>query len=144
MAEIILQQSRLFLISFSYGVILGIWYDVFRAIRKSVVHKNKIVHMEDVLFCFSGAVGLFLLFQICNQGRIRFFVLLGMEAGMLLYFFLLSPVAGKGICLIIEMLFRILKLPGKRISRLVKLIVKSLSKSLKNTIRTVRIIKSRK
>ena len=144
MAEIILQHSRLFLISFIYGMILGFWYDIFRAIRKSVEHRNKVVHMEDILFCFSGAIGLFLLFQICNQGRIRFYVLLGMEAGLLLYFFLLSSVVGRGIYLIIGLLFRILKLLGKGISRPVKLIVKSLSKSLKNTMRTVRIIKSRK
>lgn len=144
MAEIILQQSRLFLISFVYGVILGVWYDIFRAIRKSVEHRNKVVHMEDVLFCFSGAVGLFLLFQICNQGRIRFYVLLGMEVGLVAYFFVLSPVAEKGIRLMIGLFLRILKLLGKGISRPCKLIVKSLSKSLKNTIRTVRIIKSRK
>ena len=144
MAEIIVQQFHLFLISFGYGMVLGVWYDIFRALRKSVEHRNKMVHMEDLLFCFSGALGLFLLFQICNQGSIRFYVFLGMEAGLVLYFFLISPVVGKAICLFMKTLCQIFRFLGKRISRPVKLIVNSFSKSLKNTIRTVRIIKNRK
>ncbi|MDD7113614.1 MAG: spore cortex biosynthesis protein YabQ [Lachnospiraceae bacterium] len=144
MAEIIMQQTRLFLISFGYGVILGIWYDIFRALRKSVEHRNKAVHMEDILFCFSGAAGLFLLFQICNQGRIRFYVLLGMEAGLILYFFLLSPLLCKVLCFIVRKLLGCFRLVGKGISCPVKLIVNSFSKSLKKTMRTVRIIKSKK
>ena len=90
MAEIIVQQSSLFLISMLYGVILGVWYDFFRAVRKKVSHRNRTVHMEDVVFCLSAAAGLFLLFQIYNQGRIRFYVLLGLFAGAVAYFFVLS------------------------------------------------------
>lgn len=144
MADIIMQQSRLFFISFSYGMILGVWYDIFRGLRKSVEHRNKVVHMEDILFCFSGAAGLFLLFQICNQGRIRFYVLLGMEAGLILYFILLSPVLGKALGYAIKIFIGLFQFIGRGIISPVKLIVNSSSKSLKNTLRTVRIIKSRK
>lgn len=95
MAEIIVQQSSLFLISMLYGVILGVWYDFFRAVRKKVSHRNRTVHMEDVVFCLSAAAGLFLLFQIYNQGRIRFYVLLGLFAGAVAYFFCAECAGGK-------------------------------------------------
>ena len=56
MAEIIVQQSSLFLISMLYGVILGVWYDFFRAVRKKVSHRNRTVHMEDVVFCLLSLI----------------------------------------------------------------------------------------
>ncbi len=84
-----------FLISVLYGVILGLWYDFFRAVRRKISHRNRTVHMEDIVFCLSAAAGLFLLFQIYNQGSIRFYVLLGLFAGAMGYFFLLSALMGK-------------------------------------------------
>ena len=81
MAEIIVEQARLFLVSMIYGILLGVWYEVFRTVRKEIVHGEKMVHLEDVIFCFSAAAGLFLLFQIYNQGRIRFYVLTGIFVG---------------------------------------------------------------
>ena len=101
MAEIIVQQSSLFLISVLYGVILGLWYDFFRAVRRKISHRNRTVHMEDIVFCLSAAAGLFLLFQIYNQGSIRFYVLLGLFAGAMGYFFLLSALMGKGMELLV-------------------------------------------
>lgn len=144
MANIITEQSGLFLISMLYGVILGVWYDFFRVLRKRITHKNRFVHAEDVIFCFSAAAGLFILFQVYNQGRIRFFVLLGLEIGSLLYFFLFGRIVEKGISLLIEIFCLGLSILQKCVGTPVKLIVKSILNILKKTWRTVRIIKSRK
>ena len=57
--------------------------------------------MEDIVFCLSAAAGLFLLFQIYNQGSIRFYVLLGLFAGAMGYFFLLSALMEKGMELLV-------------------------------------------
>ena len=96
MAEMIVQQWRLFMISALYGAVLGVWYDFFRAVRRKISHKDRTVHLEDVIFSLTAAAGLFLLFQICSRGEIRFYVLAGLFAGALLYFFLLSPLVEKG------------------------------------------------
>ena len=67
-ADIIIKQIHLFFISGLYGILLGLWYEFFRTLRKNFVHKNKMVHLEDVIFCFTAAIGLFILFQVYNQG----------------------------------------------------------------------------
>ena len=89
-AEEIIRQLQLFSLSGAYGVLLGIWYEFFRILRKTFVHKNRIVHLEDIIFCLTAAIGLFILFQVYNQGMIRFYCLFGVEGGVLLYFFVLS------------------------------------------------------
>lgn len=72
-AEEIIRQLQLFSLSGVYGVLLGIWYEFFRILRKTFVHKNRIVHLEDIIFCLTAAIGLFILFQVYNQGMIRFY-----------------------------------------------------------------------
>lgn len=49
-ADIIIKQIHLFFISGLYGILLGLWYEFFRTLRKNFVHKNKMVHLEDVIF----------------------------------------------------------------------------------------------
>lgn len=144
MAEIIIQQAKLFVISALYGAALGVWYDFFRAIRKKVTHRNRLVHLEDVIFCISAAAGLFLLFQICNQGRIRFYVLLGLFAGAMLYFMIASALVEKGMALAVGSIVFLLQNAVNLIKIPVKIIVNSLLKTLKKTIRTVKIVRSRK
>ena len=56
-ADIIIKQIHLFFISGLYGILLGLWYEFFRTLRKNFVHKNKMVHLEDVIFCFTAAIG---------------------------------------------------------------------------------------
>lgn len=144
MAEIISQQSRLFLISILYGGLLGIWYDVFRVIRKRFVHTGKMVHMEDIIFAFTAAAGLFFLFQIYNRGSIRFYAVLGVASGAGIYYGVISWFARR----ILDLLLKIVMLIWKSVDRIIlkppKLIVKSVVKSLKKAIRTVKIINSRK
>lgn len=40
-ADIIIKQIHLFFISGLYGILLGLWYEFFRTLRKNFVHKNK-------------------------------------------------------------------------------------------------------
>ena len=93
-ADIIIKQIHLFFISGLYGILLGLWYEFFRTLRKNFVHKNKMVHLEDVIFCFTAAIGLFILFQVYNQGMVRFYCLVGLECGAVFYFLVLSEVIG--------------------------------------------------
>ena len=144
MSEMIVQQARIFLISMLYGGMLGIWYEFFRVLRKRIAHRNSAVHMEDIVFCLTAAAGLFLLFQICNQGMVRSYVLAGIFAGALLYFLFLSTFISKGMAWALGALVVLCKAAAGILFFPFKIIVKSLAKSLKKIIITVKIIKSRK
>lgn len=143
-ADIIIRQIHLFLISGLYGIVLGAWYEFFRTLRKNFVHKNRMVHLEDVIFCFTAAIGLFALFQIYNQGMVRFYCLLGLECGAVFYFLILSEMTGKLFSVIVKIISKIVKVIGKIILFPGKVIVKNTGKILKNMRRTVRIIRRNK
>lgn len=144
MAEMIVQQWRLFMISALYGAALGVWYDFFRAVRRKISHKDRTVHLEDVIFSLTAAAGLFLLFQICSRGEIRFYVLAGLFAGALLYFFLLSPLVEKGMEFLVGAAVFLLLAASRTLVFPIKFIVKSLLKTLKKLRRTVKIVRNRK
>lgn len=143
-AEIIIRQLHLFLLSSLYGILLGVWYEFFRTLRKNFVHKNRTVHLEDVIFCITATIGLFTLFQVFNQGMIRFYCLIGVECGTLLYFFLLSKWTGKVLSYFVKFAGNIVKIVGEIILFPVKLIVKNIGKILKNMQRTIKIIRKHK
>lgn len=140
----ITSQVYLFWVSTVYGILLGLWYEFFRALRQNFIHKDKIVHLEDIIFCFTAAIGLFALFQIYNQGMVRFYCLVGMECGVLFYFFVCSKWTGKGISLFVNIFSKIIKKAGNILFFPIKLIVKNAGKMLKNMRRTIKIIKKHK
>ena len=133
-ADIIIKQIHLFFISGLYGILLGLWYEFFRTLRKNFVHKNKMVHLEDVIFCFTAAIGLF----------IRFYCLVGLECGAVFYFLVLSEVIGKLFSVFIKIISKIVKITGGIILFPGKVIVKNTGKMLKNMRRTVKIIRRNK
>lgn len=143
-AGMITSQIYLFWVSAVYGILLGLWYEFFRALRQNFIHKDRIVHLEDIIFCVTAAIGLFALFQIYNQGMVRFYCLVGMECGVLFYFFICSKWTGKGINLFVNIFSKIIKKAGNILFFPIKLIVKNAGKMLKNMRRTIKIIKKHK
>ena len=137
-ADIIIKQIHLFFISGLYGILLGLWYEFFRTLRKNFVH------LEDVIFCFTSAIGLFILFQVYNQGMVRFYCLVGLECGAVFYFLVLSEVIGKLFSVFIKIISKIVKITGEIILFPGKVIVKNTGKMLKNMRRTVKIIRRNK
>lgn len=143
-AEIIATQIHLFLINVVYGILLGIWYEFFRTFRKNFAHKDKIVHLEDIIFCITASLGIFILFQVYNQGIVRFYCLMGMECGVLLYFFICSKWIGKIIYIFVNIFSKIIKKIGNIVFFPAKLIMKNAGKMLKNMRRTIKIIRKHK
>ena len=68
---------------------------------------------EDVIFCFTAAIGLFILFQVYNQGMVRFYCLVGLECGAVFYFLVLSEVIGKLFSVFIKIISKIENYRGK-------------------------------
>ena len=90
MSETVIQQLYSFLIFFISGVIIGIFFDIFRIIRKIFKVSNIHTYIEDIIF---GLItGFFLIFItfIYNNGNIRFYMFIAIFLGILLYLKLLS------------------------------------------------------
>lgn len=72
------------------GIVIGIFFDIFRILRKSFKTPDIITYIEDVIFwIFTGLFFLFILLKF-NNGEIRSYVLIGLSLGILIYMFTIS------------------------------------------------------
>jgi len=79
-------QAWLFLSTVFVGAAIGLFYDAFRVIRKTARHSGLAVTLEDLIF-WVAATGLTFYYMLHrNYGEIRFFALIGVAVGLLLYF----------------------------------------------------------
>ena len=83
-------QAMLFLLFALDGVIIGIFFDFFRILRRSFSTGSILTAIEDILFWVSS--GLILLYSIFiyNNGAIRGYMFLGVLCGATLYMITLS------------------------------------------------------
>lgn len=85
----IAQLYSLFVFAVS-GIIVGIFFDVFRILRKSFKTPDFITYIEDIIFWI--ITGLFLLFVLFTfeNGQIRSYNIIGLIIGVILYIFTIS------------------------------------------------------
>lgn len=76
--------------SFLLGIALMIFYDVIRLFRALIPQGFWAVAVEDILFWTVSSVAIFILLFVFNEGRIRFYALLSVGLGMLLYYVLVG------------------------------------------------------
>lgn len=88
----ILTQLYSMLVFIISGIFIGIFFDIFRILRKSFHTPDIITYIEDVLFWL--ITGLFLIFIIFNftNGEIRIYNIIGLILGSLLYMILISKI----------------------------------------------------
>jgi len=89
------EQANTFLIAVLSGIVIGIFYDIFRIIRKIIPHPNWLVQLEDLIYWIIVSAFMFLVLFTNNYGEIRGFALLGAFLGNILYFFTLSIIVMK-------------------------------------------------
>ena len=83
-------QAWLFLSAVMVGAVIGLFYDVFRVLRKTARHNRLAVQLEDLVF-WVAATGLTFYYMLHrNYGEIRPFILIGVAIGALLYFATIS------------------------------------------------------
>jgi spore cortex biosynthesis protein YabQ len=102
------RQTLLFLSTIGTGVAVGLAYDFFRVFRKTTPHKNAFVQLEDLFFWLTATILFFYFMLIKNYGEIRFFSILGVALGMLLYFHTVSIPIVKAAVLIVTFLKRVI------------------------------------
>ncbi len=86
----ITNQAYIFMIFIIIGMLIGILFDFFRILRKSIKTKDFITYIEDVLFCvLTGVILLYSIFTF-NSGEIRIYIFIGLLFGCLIYMLSIS------------------------------------------------------
>lgn len=123
-----LYSLLIFLIS---GILVGIFFDIFRILRKSFKTSDLVTYIEDIIFWI--ITGIFLLFVIFkfNNGEIRSYVIIGLILGIVIYMFNISKHfinINVKILLFIKKIFKILMYPFKTIFNFIrKILLKPIS-----------------
>ena len=92
MSQSILMEVDFFINSLIVGIIITFAYDWLLILRKCIRHNIIFISIEDILFWFACAVGVFYVLYHQNNGILRWFAVLGATIGMFLYKKLLSPI----------------------------------------------------
>ena len=101
-------QAWLFLSTVAAGFIIGLAYDIFRILRKTVPHRAWIVQVEDLIYWLAASLLMFHFMMNRNYGEIRFFSILGAALGMVVYFLSISPLVMKVSVAILEFLKKVI------------------------------------
>ena len=116
-------QAYLFLVFSLTGVIIGILFDFFRILRRSIKTPNIITYIQDILFwILTGIIVLYSIWYF-NNGELRIFVFLGLIIGILIYMTTLSSIIVKIFTKILVFGINIIKVPFKIIYSLISKII---------------------
>ncbi len=101
------EQLFIFLCSLGLGFIIGVFYDVFRAVRLSITKSKVAIVVFDILFFVFGGIFTFLFTLAFNKGEIRFYIFAGELIGMAFYYFSFGIVAIKITDILVKLLHKI-------------------------------------
>ncbi|WP_138496109.1 spore cortex biosynthesis protein YabQ [Paenibacillus pinistramenti] len=101
------------------GSVLGAVFDGIRIVEGRYRFPKWSIHVLDLLYWIWAALYVFRTLYHSNHGELRFYVFLGLFAGVLIYFWLLSVPAGR----FVVMLLKIVDKVYLTIVRLVKILV---------------------
>lgn len=137
-SEGIAGEGSLLLISLLFGISLMLLYDVFRIFRHIVRHGPLWLAIEDGLYWFLCAVGVFVLLYQQNDGLLRWFVLGGVAIGMLVENAWISPFVVRVFVkvlrvwlLILGKTIQVVEKPGKKFFLFFRKQLKKMQKAIK-------------
>jgi len=146
-------QTKNFLFSLGFGVLIGVLYDVLRVIRMSISQSKKALYITDFIFVFVSSVATFLFCLTVTDGQLRFYVLFGEALGFFIYYFSFGVIAVKFSARTVEKIkaffkkiFRFISAPFRKIFAGVSSFAKKASaksrKSLKKSVKNAKILLS--
>ena len=116
-------QTYLFIVFTIVGIIIGVLFDIFRILRKSFKTKDIVTYMEDILFwILTGIIILFSMYKFSN-GELRFFMIIGIIMGTLMYMITFSRYVIKISVFIIKIIKTIIVYPVKVVEKILKKII---------------------
>ncbi len=90
MNEVITNQAYLFGIYILCGAIIGIFFDIFRILRKSFKTSDFITYIEDTVFGILTGIFLIFMLFIFNNGQLRLYIFFAIILGILIYMLTIS------------------------------------------------------
>ncbi len=119
------EQLNLFLLSLGAGFVLGVIYDILRAIRLTISKGKVIIFIFDILYFMIFSLATFLFFLAVNKGEFRSYMIFGEILGFIFYYISFGIAAKsftdafvKAIHTSFSFLFKIILAPLKAIFRL--------------------------
>ena len=88
----VINQAYLFFIFIVNGILIGIFFDLFRILRKSFNTKDFVTYIEDILFWILTGFSILYFIFIFNNGEIRFFMFVAIGIGVILYMKIFSSI----------------------------------------------------
>lgn len=105
----IVNQFLLFLIYLVSGVLIGIVFDFFRSLRRSIKTSNLFTYIEDIIFWAITSFIIVVTILKFNYGELRLYIFIGIGLGLIIYFITLSKVLIKFNVTFMNLLFLISK-----------------------------------
>lgn len=103
-------QLQLFFIFIIDGLLIGLLFDFFRILRKSMKTSDFMTYVEDILFwILTGFIILYSIF-VYNNGEIRLFMFFAMIIGIMLYWLFISKFILKISLNIINLIKKVFKI----------------------------------
>lgn len=119
------QQLSIFVAALGLGFLLGVLYDVVRAIRLSLPRSKIATIFFDLLYCFLIGLATFLFILALNKGEIRFYIIAAEFIGAAFYYvsfgIAVIKITNKAVALLKRLysfIFKILCTPFKLLKRL--------------------------
>lgn len=111
---------------FGAGALSGFVFDIFRSIRKCFSVSDRTVAVHDMLFWLITGIIVYLAIYISNSAELRWFELIGLMSGAIVYILCLSRFSLIFLCKltgIICKMFTLMLLPFRAAYRLISLII---------------------
>ena len=132
----IMQQGSLFLHAMAFGVALIFCYDLLRIFRRGVPHGTVWIAVEDMFFWLISAFVLFQLMYEENDGTLRWFVIMGVLLGMILYNVSLSRFVVRFGSFFFRLILRVIRAVIMGIVKILQFLLKPLGKCIQRNCRT--------
>lgn len=78
-------QMWLLVLTILAGILIGLFFDVFRVAGKFLRPSRRVLFFGDLLFCLLAAVFVFLFLLVVNRGEVRGYIFIGLLTGWILY-----------------------------------------------------------
>lgn len=139
------EQTHLFLISVYIGIIIVVFYDFFRALRKIYKFKNGKIYLQDIVFIFIITVYALYVYLYENNGDIRFYYFIGIFFGGVIYLLALSNKVIRVFCFFIglvnksiSVVIKVVFIPYKMMQAFLKPYVKIFSGRFSRKLRQIK------
>lgn len=134
------EQLAIFALSLGVGFLLGVLYDIMRALRLSLTKSKIVLVISDISYFLLFGLITFLFILALNKGEIRFYIIAGELIGAFFYYISLGiaviKITDKAVALLRKFyafVFKVISAPFRLLSKAFSGIFQGLSKLFRKT-----------